>query len=292
MTQTKRTFAAAAVLSLVLAASARAQQQDLSASDVASILADAKSGLRDSLADKPIEYSLYVDQDGIDVLSEPRNDDDITTLRLTQLLRGETVKVVGEKDLDHVHWYKVEVPRREFNEETNSWQNTVGWVRGKRTDQITHQVINSFTSDVKAARPAPRDMEAGPCREAFVKAMENFLGVKYVWGGTSHSGVDCSGLIQTAMIESGCVKQAPPRTANDQYHASMKLAGSGDMKKGDLVFLAHPGSKVHHVIGFVGEDQVIEAPHTGAVVTISEMQRRLAAAGSTNVIYFGSLLGD
>ena len=291
MTKTKSSLIAAAAFSLALAASARAQQ-DFSTPDVSAVLADAKGGLRDSLADKPIQYSLYVDQDGIDVLAQPRNGDDIDSIRLTQLLRGETVKVLGEKDVDHVHWYMVEVPRREYNEDSGTWQNTLGWVRGARTDQVTHQVINSFTSDVKVARPAPKDLPAGTCREAFVKAMENFQGVPYVWGGTSHRGVDCSGLIQTAMIESGCIKQAPPRTANDQYHASMRLAGSGDMKKGDLVFLAHPGSKVHHVIGFVGDDQVIEAPHTGAVVTISEMQRRLASAGSNNQIYFGSLLGD
>ena len=164
-------------------------------------------------------------------------------------------------------------------------------MRDSRTNEVTQQVEQNFNSDPKTALPAPKDLAAGDCRSAFVNAMKTFLGVPYVWGGTSHSGVDCSGLVQSSMIEAGCVKQPPPRTAADQYRASTKLQSAQELQDGDLVFLAHADGQVHHVMGFVGQSQVIEAPHSGAVVTMSELQQRLKEAGNEK-IYFGSLLGN
>ena len=301
MKNTMPTLLIATASVLALAAGACAQSEFV-VPDVGSILGDARSAVRDSLADKPIERSLYVERDGTDVLSEPRAGDDIDDIRLTQLSRGETVKLLGElDDAAKNHWYEVEVPRREYDEKADAWKNTIGWVRATRIEAAPAAVpgapavqrsVPSFSDDASIARKPVRSLEVGGCREAFVKAMESFLGVKYVWGGTSHHGVDCSGLIQSAMIEAGCVKEAPPRTAADQYRASLKLHGAGEMKEGDLVFLAHPGGRVHHVIGFIGHGQVIEAPHSGDVVRISDMDGRLAGASSSNRIYYGSLLSD
>lgn len=277
------------IAALVPALASLAAAQDFALPDIQSILASRSGG---SVSDRAIERSLYVDQDETDVLKEPRGGTDIDDIRLTQLRRGETVKVLGEKDdADKTHWYKVEVPRREFDSASGGWKNTEGWVRGSRQDTATGRALQNFSSDAGIARK-PVDLKAGPCREAFVKAMQTFLGVPYVWGGTSHHGVDCSGLVQTAMIEAGCTRQTPPRTADDQFHAAQRRGSAEEMKEGDLVFLAHPGGKIHHVIGFIGEGKVIEAPHSGAVVSISDLQGRLGSASSNNQIFYGSLLGE
>ena len=275
---------------MIAALLSMASAQEFTVPDMSSFLNKPSGG--GAISERAIERSLYVDRDETDVLKEPRGGGDLADLLIAQLRRGETVKVLGEKDAPgNVHWYKVEAPRREYDEQGGGWKRVEGWVRGSIQDASTGRSYASFNEDARTAR-RPVDMEAGPCREAFVKAMETFLGVPYQWGGTSHRGVDCSGLIQSAMVEAGCVREAPPRTANDQFHAAQRRQGPRDMKDGDLVFLAHPGGKVHHVIGFIGHGQVIEAPHSGAVVSISDMDDRLQSASGNNQIFYGSLMGD
>ncbi|MCX5789020.1 MAG: SH3 domain-containing C40 family peptidase [Elusimicrobia bacterium] len=248
----------------------------------------ADADMRDSLSSKDIERTLYVNGDGVDVMQAPVSDPTDES-RLTQLQRGETVKVLGDRDVDHVHWYYVEVPRREYDETSAGWKNTRGWMRDSYSDPLSGQTMKSFSTDPKIALPAPKEMAAGGCRSAFVEAMKTFLGVPYKWGGTSHSGVDCSGLVQSSMIQAGCVKEPPPRTAADQQRASTPIGSKDELRDGDLVFLSNGGG-VHHVIGFIGQGQVIEAPHSGDVVKISELEQRLK--GTNDRILFGSLLGN
>ena len=60
-------------------------------------------------------------------------------------------------------------------------------------------------------RPLSAPAASGPRREKdFVAVAERFLGVPYVWGGKTAAGLDCSGLIQTALQAAG--KAAPRDT--------------------------------------------------------------------------------
>jgi cell wall-associated NlpC family hydrolase len=69
----------------------------------------------------------------------------------------------------------------------------------------------------------------------FVTIAERFLGTPYVWGGKTAAGLDCSGLIQTALQAVG--KAAPRDT--DMMECSLgerALAASEPLQRGDLVF--------------------------------------------------------
>ncbi len=68
----------------------------------------------------------------------------------------------------------------------------------------------------------------------WVAQAEAFLGVPYLWGGDSADGVDCSGLIQTALA---CRGVACPRDSDLQERAlGDAVDPDGALRRGDLVF--------------------------------------------------------
>lgn len=104
-----------------------------------------------------------------------------------------------------------------------------------------------------------------------VKAALKFLGVKYVWGGETPSGFDCSGLTMY------CYKKATGKNlthfARTQYSEGTAIAKSALMP-GDLVFFGDTVASIHHVGIYMGSDKFIHAPHTGDVVKISTLSSR------------------
>ncbi|MGC9953703.1 MAG: C40 family peptidase [Rhizomicrobium sp.] len=69
--------------------------------------------------------------------------------------------------------------------------------------------------------------------EDWVAVAERFLGAPYVWSGKTHAGLDCSGLIQTALQAAGI---AAPRDTDMQERALGFAVAPDDLRRGDLVF--------------------------------------------------------
>ena len=67
----------------------------------------------------------------------------------------------------------------------------------------------------------------------FVAVAEQFLGVPYVWGGKTFQGLDCSGLIQTAMQAAGLIC---PRDTDMQEQGLGHAVPRDQLQRGDLVF--------------------------------------------------------
>lgn len=90
-----------------------------------------------------------------------------------------------------------------------------------------------------------------------VSAARRYLGVPYVWGGTSPSGFDCSGLVQ--YVYRHTLGIAIGRTTYSQMGEGERVSS---LRPGDVVFTR--GGE-HEGI-YAGGGEVIHAPHTGTVV--------------------------
>lgn len=90
----------------------------------------------------------------------------------------------------------------------------------------------------------------------------------YVWGGNSlKNGVDCSGLVQQIYKQLGI---SLPRVTYDQAKSG-KVVNRNQLLPGDLIFYNTKRGSNSHVAIYMGNGKVIEAPHTGANVRISNL---------------------
>jgi cell wall-associated NlpC family hydrolase len=90
-----------------------------------------------------------------------------------------------------------------------------------------------------------------------------YLGVPYVYGGSTPGGFDCSGFVMYVFAQIGV---SLPHNAAAQYGYGVPVS-SDQLQPGDLVFFNGLG----HVGIYIGGGQFIHAPHTGDVVKISSL---------------------
>lgn len=113
-----------------------------------------------------------------------------------------------------------------------------------------------------------------------LSAVDEWYGTRYVLGGSTKEGIDCSAFIQAVYTK--LFQNAIPRTAKEQYHATRPLSRT-ELKEGDLVFFNTRGSSISHVGIYLQNNKFIHASTSGGVM-VSSMdeeywQRRYTAAG-------------
>ncbi|MBO0853871.1 MAG: C40 family peptidase [Nocardia sp.] len=119
-------------------------------------------------------------------------------------------------------------------------------------------------------------------KKSFITAALQQVGDPYVWGAEGPRAFDCSGLVQYAAEKAGFTNM--PRTSEAQYAATQSNPGhlsvtrdelsqnlqavEHQLKAGDLIF---PDAEFNngspgHVMIYIGDGQVVEAPHSGDYV--------------------------
>lgn len=93
------------------------------------------------------------------------------------------------------------------------------------------------------------------------------MGVRYVWGGMSPRGFDCSGLIGYVMRSVGIML---PRTAAEMYVVGRPVPRE-DLRVGDIVFFETTRPGPSHAGIFIGNNQFIHASSGFRRVTVTSM---------------------
>jgi len=103
-----------------------------------------------------------------------------------------------------------------------------------------------------------------------VAEARKYLGVPYVWGGTSENGVDCSGLVQLAY---GKLGYDLPRLSADQARSGTPVASMAEAQPGDLIAWDNSSRNngADHIAIYIGDGKMIEAPRTGLDVRITDV---------------------
>lgn len=113
--------------------------------------------------------------------------------------------------------------------------------------------------------PMPRTVHG----QNILKTSFSMIGIPYVYGGMSKSGMDCSGFVGIVYNQACNLKL--PRTAHDIYLKSKKFETTASLEPGDLVFFSASGKRISHVGIYLGENLFIHAasdgPKTGVIVS-------------------------
>jgi peptidoglycan endopeptidase LytE len=121
---------------------------------------------------------------------------------------------------------------------------------------------STSASEASPAKHSPKHAATHTSGASSIAAhARRYLGVPYSWGGTSKSGMDCSGLVYRVLEDLG---YHPPRTSAGQQDWATSISRS-QAAPGDLVFWGNPA---HHEGIYIGHGEMIveSVPGTSAHV--------------------------
>lgn len=102
-----------------------------------------------------------------------------------------------------------------------------------------------------------------------VQTAKEYIGVPYVWGGTSKNGIDCSGFTQNVFWKNG---KPIARTASLQFKEG-NWVSKENLQPGDMVFFTTYKPGASHVGIYIGKNKFIHASSGKGAVTISNLTK-------------------
>ena len=125
-------------------------------------------------------------------------------------------------------------------------------------------------SDFKTQEPFVGDSKLVPLgkvlidkrqADAVIETAKKYLGVPYVFGGTTPAGFDCSGFLQYVFKQNGITI---PRLADEQYKLGKSVKMS-ELKAGDLVFFSTYEPGASHCGIYIGNGQFLHTSSSHGV---------------------------
>lgn len=171
--------------------------------------------------------------------------------------KGEKAYIIGF----NTQWYKV------------IYGNQIGYIRSDylHLTEIPYENNDSakkplFFVDGKSTGVTPSASALNGSTSLagkIIATAKKYIGVPYLWGGTTPKGFDCSGFVQYVLKQHGI---SIPRTTTEQYTVG-KYVSKSNLKPGDLVFLQNTYREgISHVGIYVGDGKMIHASSSKGVV--------------------------
>lgn len=201
------------------------------------------------------------------------------------IVNTESLNVRSEASTDSKAWTAVTSGQR-----YNVLNQLDGWVQleldaGDDDGEDQGAFVSTRDNNVTVQYALQEAIEYYPAVEAANAAMAfrnkivnfacQFVGNRYVWGGTSLThGCDCSGFTQSVLKNFGI---SVPRVSRDQARTGSKVT-SANMRPGDLIFYANRSGTINHVGMYIGNGQVVNAASTRSGIRIYRWNYRTPVA--------------
>lgn len=191
-----------------------------------------------------------VNADVLNVRSESNTSSEI----LTKLKKGDMVEIFEQSG----DWYRISIDEDRY-----------GWIH---IDYITirEERVSRGTEEVHTPAEDPVVEANTDLRQQIIDYSKKLIGIKYVYGGSSTKGFDCSGFVSYVYKKFGLTL---PRASKDMGKGGNSVK-KADLQLGDLVFFDTNGglNGINHVGIYIGNSKFIHASSSlGRKVTISSL---------------------
>lgn len=200
------------------------------------------------MAHGAVQQSGYIKNDRVNFRAGPDFDSSVISV----LQKGTEVSIVDELDL----WYKAQLS-----------DGKIGWIHRQH---------------IELWQPVPvtAGEESIPRVDRMIAYAKSLKGIKYVYGGQSPQGFDCSGFTMYVFAKLGI---RLPHQSNLQMEVGIEVSDRNHLLAGDLVFFKTLGSKtVNHVGIYLGDSRFIHASSGYGAVRVSPLD-----SGYYNKCYVG-----
>ena len=211
--------------------------------------------------------------DVLNVRVEPNTDSKIWT----QIVKDERYPVVDQQD----GWVQIDLGSVD-TEDGSQDGDEKAYISTRDNNVEVRYALNEaikFTPAKDSSSGASSDGSGSSTKQSRRSQLVNyalqFVGNRYVWGGTSlTNGVDCSGFTMRVMEKFGV---SLPHYSGSQAQMGKKVT-SATMKPGDLIFYAGSNGKVNHVAIYIGNGRIVHAARRRSGIKTSTWNYRTPVA--------------
>lgn len=251
------------------------------------MLADAKTEpvVEETPVEEPVQEEetqetaqniLYVNAGTVNLRREPSSSAEI----VTTLTLNTEVTVISED----AGWTRVKSGEYEgyiattLLSDTKQEETVTSRSSGIREEMAnTEETTNTETEKNASETPSSGGSQSGATGSAIVEKAKQYLGSKYVYGGTTPSGFDCSGFTYYIYKQFGITLN---RTAAAQYSNGVSVSRD-NLQLGDLIMFGKSG--INHVGIYMGGGTIIHAANPSRGVTTDTIN-----SGYYNTNYVGA----
>ncbi|MEU4365428.1 C40 family peptidase [Promicromonospora sp. NPDC023987] len=250
----------------VLAAAARAATEQATAfAGRTAVVAAAGSGVLLSLVAAPAQAAPAAASVNTSLAGTPVNgalnsvDLNALTAQAREAIAAAPVVTVAPDAQLKVETAAVSVTSAEENDEYQA--QLASEAEAEAEAEAAAEAAAAAEAEAEAAAEVAVDIPASAKGSAIVSIGMRYLGVPYLWGGSTPAGMDCSGFTSYVFAQVGINL---PRTSSEQRYAGTEVPWS-QAQPGDLLW--SPG----HIAIYAGDGMQIEAPVPGKTVRYTQV---------------------